>query len=102
MSDVVLWAGSSRDVARVEKATAREVAKVRGHARVIEARHAASVNALGAVASEALFVGANLTRQAATLAQSVPGSEHLSGRVLDAASAAMAQIVTDTARDLRS
>ncbi len=51
---------------------------------------------------DALFAGANLTQQAKQLSQAIPGSEHLSGRVLDAASTALSQVLTDTARDLRS
>lgn len=93
---------ASRDLARIERATSRQVAVARGKALIVQEQHSAAIRAVETVAMDALFAGANLTQQAKQLSQAIPGSEHLSGRVLDAASTALSQVLTDTARDLRS
>lgn len=97
-----LPARASRSLSKIEGSTLVQLANERSRARVVEERHRSSIQALEGVAAEAIHAGSNLTRLAITTAHAVPGSEHFSGRLLDAAATAMGQVLSDTARDLRS
>lgn len=92
---------TGRDAAIVERAVARDTALVRGKAKVVEARGRAHTRAIEEVASDAMFAGTNVSRQAVTLATICPVAEPMLRTIMEHSSMALGRIVADAARDLR-
>ncbi len=92
---------SARDAAIVERAVSRDVALVRGRARVVYARGRVNTHAIEDVATEAMLAGTNVMRQAVSLATLCPVAEPLLRTITEHSAMALGRIVSDAARDLR-
>lgn len=94
--------GRRRDVVQVERQVSREVVETQGRARVAAERGRSNALAIENVAIDVLQAGTQVMRHAVALADSCPMAEPMLRSVAHQAGIALGQVVTDTARELRS
>lgn len=90
-----------RDLARVDRAVNRDVALVRGRARVLTERGIANSQAIGDVSVSAMREATLVAQTAVALASGCPQAESALRAILDETARSMTRVVGDVSRDLR-